>query len=110
MVKDRPAEQSFLRRFFALPNVLAVGLGLLVFAVTIRLWDSGYRLMPGGRVLYVGQISEEYLVQRFRFFSFWRAESIGEGPRISVREALAEFDQKEVEGGELLIRDRSVNE
>ena len=41
--------------------------------LTIRLWDSGVRLMPGGQVLYLGQLSEEELVQRFGLFSYWRS-------------------------------------
>jgi hypothetical protein len=40
---------------------------------TIRFWDSGIRLMPGERVLYLGQFSEEALVQRFRLISYWRS-------------------------------------
>ena len=78
--------------------------------LTIRLWDSGFRLLPEGQVLYLGQISEEYLVQRFRFFSYWSAQPIGVGPGIPVREALVELDQKEVDGGLLLIRDRAVDD
>ena len=39
-MKEGQAKQSFLRRFFALPNVLAVGLGLVIFAIAIRVWDT----------------------------------------------------------------------
>jgi undecaprenyl-diphosphatase len=78
--------------------------------LTIRLWDSGYRLMPEGRVLYFGQISEEHLVQRFRFFSYWSAQPIGEGPLVPIRKALAELEQKQVDHGLLLIRERAANE
>jgi LCP family protein required for cell wall assembly len=40
VVKEGQPKQSFLRRLFAVPNVLAVGLGLLVFAAGIRIWDT----------------------------------------------------------------------
>ena len=40
---------------------------------TIHIWDSGFRLKPGGQTVYLGQISTETLVQRWRFFSYWRS-------------------------------------
>jgi hypothetical protein len=40
---------------------------------TIRIWDSGVRLKPGGQSVYLGQIASEVLVQRMKFFSYWRA-------------------------------------
>ena len=32
--------------------------------LTIRLWDSGVRLAPGGQEVYLGQVTEEILIQR----------------------------------------------
>jgi len=40
---------------------------------TIRLWDSGFRLKPGGQTVFLGQVSGEVLVQRMKVFSYWRA-------------------------------------
>lgn len=40
---------------------------------TIRLWDSGVRLKPSGTPVYLGQVAEEVLVKRLKFFSYWRA-------------------------------------
>ncbi len=40
---------------------------------TLRIWDSGVRLMPSGQVLYLGQIATEVLVKRIRLFSYWSA-------------------------------------
>ena len=40
---------------------------------TIRLWDSGVRLSPSGTPVYLGQVAVEVLVQRLKFFSYWRA-------------------------------------
>lgn len=40
---------------------------------TIRIWDSGFRLKPDGKTVYLGQIDTEVLVQRVKFFSYWRA-------------------------------------
>lgn len=39
---------------------------------TIRIWDSGVRLTPGGQSLYLGQLADEVLVQRMKLFSYWR--------------------------------------
>jgi hypothetical protein len=73
--------------------------------LTIRLWDSGVRLMPAGQVLYFGQLSEEELVQSLRLFSYWRSAPINPSERARVLEALQGLDQKLVNGELLLIRD-----
>lgn len=72
--------------------------------LTLRLWDSGVRLMPDGQALYLGQLSEELLVQRLGLFSHWRATPMGEEFQQPVREALASLEQRQVEGGLLLMR------
>jgi hypothetical protein len=73
--------------------------------LTIRLWDSGMRLMPGGQVLYLGQLSEELLVQRLGLFSYWKSTAMSEDLERPVRELLVGLEQKEVSDGLLLIRD-----
>jgi hypothetical protein len=72
--------------------------------LTIRLWDSGVRLMPGGQVLYLGQMSEEELVQRLGLFSYWRAAPMREELQQPILAALASLEQKRVAGGLLLVR------
>ncbi len=39
---------------------------------TVRIWDSGVRLTPGGQSLYLGQFAHEVLVQRLKVYSYWR--------------------------------------
>jgi len=73
--------------------------------LTIRLWDSGMRLMPGAQVLYLGQLSEETLVQRLGLFSYWKSTEMREDLQQPIREALGALQQKEVGDGLLLIRD-----
>jgi membrane protein DedA with SNARE-associated domain len=73
--------------------------------LTIRLWDSGIRLMPGEHALYLGQLAEELLVQRFGLFSYWKSSPMSPGLQRSVRDLLGPLDQKQVEGGVLLLRE-----
>lgn len=75
--------------------------------LTIRLWDSGFRLMPGGRVLYLGQLSEETLVQRFGLFSYWRSVEMSLPLQAGIETVLGDFELKRVDGGVLLIREAS---
>jgi membrane protein DedA with SNARE-associated domain len=72
--------------------------------LTIRLWDSGVRLRPGKQVLYLGQLSEEVLVQRFGLFSYWRATPMSERFQRPVVGALDSLELKRVEDDLLLIR------
>ena len=72
--------------------------------LTIRLWDSGVRLMPGDQVLYLGQLSEEVLVQRFGVFSYWRSTAVEQSSFKTIREPLLGLDQKQVGDRLLLIR------
>jgi undecaprenyl-diphosphatase len=72
--------------------------------LTFRLWDSGVRLMPGGQALYLGQLSEEELVQRLGLFSYWRASPMREELQQPVLEALGSLQQKRVADGLLLVR------
>jgi membrane protein DedA with SNARE-associated domain len=72
--------------------------------LTIRLWDSGVRLTPGEKTLYLGQMAEEVLDRRFGLFSYWRAVPLKHELLIPIHEALEPLEQKRVEGGLLLIR------
>ena len=72
---------------------------------TIRLWDSGLRLMPGQKTLYLAQLSEEQLVQRLGLFSYWRAVPLSSPQLEPIREALELLDQKLVDQGLLLLRE-----
>ena len=73
--------------------------------LTIRMWDSGVRLMPSNRTLFLGQISEEILVQRFGLFSYWRAANLEQPVRESLLQALAPLQKKEVGAGLVLLRE-----
>jgi len=72
--------------------------------LTIRLWDSGVRLEPGGQVLYLAQLSEEQLVQRLGLFSYWRSTSIDQDRFGPLRDPLSSLEQKRVDNDLLLIR------
>lgn len=72
--------------------------------LTIRLWDSGVRLQPGGQVLYLAQLSEEELMQRFRLFSYWRSTSVDQRHFGPLRDPLSSLEQKRVSQTLLLIR------
>jgi membrane protein DedA with SNARE-associated domain len=73
--------------------------------LTFRLWDSGVRLTPGDQVLYLGQLTEETLVQRLGLFSYWRATR-PESKRIEgLLRAVDPLERKVVDAGLLLIRE-----
>jgi membrane protein DedA with SNARE-associated domain len=72
--------------------------------LTIRLWDSGVRLEPGGQVLYLVQLSEEVLVQRLGLFSYWRSTSVDQSHFSPLRDPLSSLEQKRVDDNLLLIR------
>jgi hypothetical protein len=76
--------------------------------LTIRLWDSGIRLMPGRQVLYFGQLAEETLMQRFGLFSYWKAVQMSRPLQQQVEDLLPDFDLKRVTGGLVLIRDQGI--
>ena len=77
--------------------------------LTVRLWDSGFRLEPGGQVVYLGQLSEEVLVQRFGLFSYWRATSLGSNRLRPLQEPLENLEQKLADDKLLLIRSRQAD-
>jgi hypothetical protein len=73
--------------------------------LTLRMWDSGVRLIPGDQTLYLAQFSEELLVQRLGFFSYWRSAPLDLPAMQPIREALEMLQQKSVDGDLLLLRD-----
>jgi membrane protein DedA with SNARE-associated domain len=73
--------------------------------LTIRLWDSGFRLMPGRQVLYLGRLSEETLVQRFGLFSYWKSAEMGRPQQQQVEQVLSDLELKRVDRDVLLVRD-----
>jgi membrane protein DedA with SNARE-associated domain len=70
---------------------------------TLRIWDSGFRLKPDGRTLFVGQISAEELVQRLNVFSYWRAQPPEQGSLERLQEELDGMQTRRIDGGPLLI-------
>ncbi|MEE8338970.1 MAG: VTT domain-containing protein [Xanthomonadales bacterium] len=74
--------------------------------LTVRMWDSGIRLLPEGKALYLGQLSEEQLVQRLGLFSYWRSVPGSDDDMKWAREALGELDQKIEQGSLLLLREK----
>ena len=76
---------------------------------TIRLWDSGFILNPGGQTVYLGQITREVMVQRMMFFSYWRAKPAPEEVLGQLEVEAQGLETREVEGGLLLIRAPQVS-
>lgn len=73
---------------------------------SLRLWDSGVRLLPGEVVLYLGQLSEETLVQRLGLFSYWRPGPLDAPRQWEVLGDLPGLEARRAESGLLLLRDR----
>jgi hypothetical protein len=46
---------------------------------TLRIWDSGVRLAPGGEAVYLGLVAEEWLIQRMMLFSYWSVRTVPAG-------------------------------
>jgi hypothetical protein len=73
--------------------------------LTVRMWDSGVRLLPDKKILYLAQLSEELLVQRLGFFSYWKSVPLNAPEMDDMLEILRELDQKIEKGDLLLLRD-----
>jgi hypothetical protein len=72
--------------------------------MTLRLWDSGVRLEPGGQILYLAQVSEEHLVQRLGLFSYWRSAPYDVEQLAPLLKDLGGLEQKPVSADLLLLR------
>ena len=71
---------------------------------TMRIWDSGVRLKPSGQALYLGQISNEKLVQRFRVYSYWSATSYNDNHVASLADEAKGWQTRWGDESMLLIR------
>jgi membrane protein DedA with SNARE-associated domain len=71
---------------------------------TLRLWDSGARLAPGGQPVYLGQLARENLVRRLRLLTYWRSLAAEPAALDEVAAALDEFELREVDAGLWLVR------
>jgi len=76
---------------------------------TVRLWDSGFKLASSGREVYLGQLDSEELVQRMKFFSYWRARPALEESLEQLQRELESLQIKRVGEGLLLIREAQVS-
>lgn len=79
--------------------------GDLASQETLRLWDSGMRLMPGGERVYLGQIATEVLVQRLKLFSYWSAKPVSRLELEQWKEEVSGLDVKWADERMLLIRE-----
>jgi undecaprenyl-diphosphatase len=75
------------------------------YLLTVRMWDSGFRAFPGNQTIYLAQLSEEKLVQRFGLFSYWHSVPVTATGMKPVRDVLFSLDQKLVNDGLLLLRE-----
>ena len=76
---------------------------------TLRLWDSGFRLKPGGQTLYVGQVNTEVLVKRLRIISYWRAKPALKGSLEQLQNEAEGLQTRRVGESPLLIRDPQIS-
>ena len=76
---------------------------------TIRIWDSGFRLTPGGQTVYLGQINDEILVQRMKVFSFWRAVPAQKVDLEQLEKEIEGLQTRKVGDGFLLIKEPQVS-
>jgi membrane protein DedA with SNARE-associated domain len=67
--------------------------------LTLRMWDSGFRISPDGQTIYLAQLVEEQLVQRLHVFSYWSALPPQTGDLERAREILEPLVQKQVSEG-----------
>ena len=72
----------------------------------IRFWDSGIRLMPEGDVVYLALVSDEQLVQRFRFFSYWRSVPLSDNQVPAGEVLFPELEAADAGDGLILLRER----
>lgn len=70
----------------------------------LRLWDSGTRLEPDGRTVYIGHLTGEQLERVVWFFSYWRATELTREEVRSLVFGVAGLEFGEPAGGPVLIR------
>ena len=71
----------------------------------IRFWDSGIRLVPGDTAVYLAMVSEEQLVQRFGFISYWRSVPLPESRLPTVDQLFPGLEASTTETGLMLLRE-----
>ena len=71
---------------------------------TIRIWDSGVRLMPSGQAVYLGQVANEALVQRMGVYSYWSAIPVSESAIRRLDEETQGLQTRWAEQSMLLLR------
>jgi hypothetical protein len=72
--------------------------------LTVRVWDSGTRLMPAQQPLYLAQMSDEVLDSRLAFLSYWRALPVGDQSLQKLLGDLVEFESRTENNSLLLFR------
>lgn len=70
----------------------------------LRLWDSGYRLQPGGEVIYQGQVTEQELVRRMRALYYSRSNPAEQASLDTLFDELGVFETRRVGDRLLLLR------
>lgn len=76
--------------------------------LTVRIWDSGSRVLPGHRPLYLAQFSEEILQKRLGLFSHWRAFPVESQYWKKLERDLSGFEVRTAEDQLLLVRQPGV--
>ncbi|HKJ17419.1 MAG TPA: VTT domain-containing protein [Xanthomonadales bacterium] len=71
---------------------------------SIRFWDSGFRLSPDDTVLYLAQVSEEQLVQRFNVISYWRSVPLSDAQVSAFQSLIPGMEMARTPGGLVLLR------
>ena len=72
---------------------------------TLRIWDSGMRLQPGGQAVYLGLIAEEWLIQRMMLFSYWSVRTVPAGTLEQLEREVEGLQTRRATDKLLLIRD-----
>jgi membrane protein DedA with SNARE-associated domain/membrane-associated phospholipid phosphatase len=71
---------------------------------TLRIWDSGARLVPGGEAVYLGLVAEEWLVQRMMLFSYWSVRPVPADKLLQLSREVYGLETRQMPDGPLLIR------
>lgn len=71
---------------------------------TLRLWDSGLRLTPGGETVYLGQVASEVLVQRMKVFSYWSAIPATEAELQQIKAEITDVEARQVDESMWLVK------
>ncbi len=71
---------------------------------TLRLWDSGVRLLPGEQVLYAGQAAEENLVRRLKALYYWRSMPAANSTLGDIADSLGGLSTRQAAEDLLLVR------